>query len=110
MSKVSENNLEAICRLMSLDIERWRKNAESALKAAGWVVIPQELFIGEGADVAWACHKGTGQIVEVRLDRNDDATEIESEVLDALITRVSTLEERFDKSDLKQDIMRDSGL
>ena len=104
MTKVYKNNLEEICDWMGADQERWRKEEESIIRAAGWVVVSSELFIGEGADTAYAVHKSTGQIVEVRLDKNDDATNIEREVLDALTTRVSTLEERHEKQ------MKDMGL
>jgi hypothetical protein len=104
VTKVYKNNLEEICALMDADQERWRKEEESIIRAAGWVVISSEMFSNSGVDTAYAVHKSTGQIVEVRLDKNDDATNIEREVLDALTTRVSTLQERYEEQ------MKDMGL
>ena len=103
MSKVFKNNIEEIVEWMDKDIERWREEDQSVVHAAGWVVISRGLFEGE-IDTAYAVHKATGQIVEVRLDKNDDATNVEREVLVALTTRVSTVQERWDNSDLKKDL------
>ena len=96
MSKVFKNNIEEIVEWMDKDIERWREEDQSVVHAAGWVVISTSTF-QDGIDTAYAVHQATGQIVEVRLDKNDDATNVEREVLDALTTRVSTLEERWEK-------------
>ena len=96
MSKVHKNNLEEIVALMDKDVERWRKEDQTVIEAAGWVVISTSLFEG-ATDTAYAVYQATGQIVEVMLDKNDDATNVEKEVLDALTTRVSTLEERWEK-------------
>ncbi len=104
------SNLEKTVQWMNEQIEHQTETEKAIIRLAGWTVIPYELILGEDISQVFAVHEASGQIVEIELDAADESTTMWSEALEALVTRKSTVQQRWDDSDLKKDIMRDSGL
>jgi hypothetical protein len=104
MSKVYKNNLEETVEWMDEQIEHSMQQDKAIIRLAGWKVIPYEFPLGADIRQAFAVHEVSGQIVQIDLDAADESTTMWSEALEALITRKSTLQERWDNSDLKKDL------
>ena len=104
MSENGLSNLQKTLEWMDENIENCRAQDQAILRRAGWEVMPYEVVLGVDIRQAFATHKSSGQIIEIELDPADESTDMWSEVLEALITRKSTLQERWDNSDLKKDL------
>ena len=104
MSDNKLSNLEETVVWMDENIENCRAQDQAILRRAGWEVMPYEVVLGVDIRQAFATHKSSGQIVEIELEAADESTDMWSEVLEALITRKSTVQQRWDDSDLKKDL------
>ena len=98
------SNLEKTVQWMDEQIEHSTEQDKSIIRLAGWKVVPYEFPIGADIRQAFAVHEVSGQIVEIELEAADESTTMWSEALEALITRKSTVQERWDNSDLKKDL------
>ena len=104
MSDNKLSNLEETVVWMDENIENCRAQNRAILKKAGWEVMAYEFPLGSDITQAFAMHEASGQIVEIELEAADESTDMWSEVLEALITRKSTVQQRWDDSDLKKDL------
>jgi hypothetical protein len=98
------SNLEETVEWMDEQIEHSIQQDKAIIRLAGWKVVPYEFPIGADIRRAFAVHEVSGQIIEIELEAADESTNMWSEALEVLITKKSTVQERWDNSDLKKDL------